>query len=345
MTINAYTGLQGSGKSYEVVKELIIPAIASGRRVVTNIDGIDSEGIRAYVFEKKGIELEKQGHVHHVINDVVQAPGFFPVAHDDTKSVVQAGDFVAIDEAWRFWGTDSRIPQEHRVFFREHRHFTHPDTGVACDLVLMVQDISDLHRLLKVVIELSFRCHKAKGLGLNNVYTITMWEGYKQTVKGAVNDWTRTYDKEIFPLYKSYAGEKQGDEHQTDQRQNVFNDKRLLFKIAFVVLVALFAAWRVYTYFHDGMTQGTESGGKTVAGTTSKSSPVPAVVPSQWRIVGLLEVDGFKRVVLYGAAGFRIESASKFTGHGLALTGVIDGMPVTRYSGQLPTDTGKGIFP
>ena len=52
MPINAYTGLMGSGKSYECVSSVIIPAIRAGRRVVTNVDGINGEAIRAYC-EKK----------------------------------------------------------------------------------------------------------------------------------------------------------------------------------------------------------------------------------------------------------------------------------------------------
>lgn len=37
MPINIYTGLMRSGKSYEVVSEVIVPAIRKGRRVVTNV--------------------------------------------------------------------------------------------------------------------------------------------------------------------------------------------------------------------------------------------------------------------------------------------------------------------
>lgn len=32
---------------------VIVPAILQGRRVVTNIDGIDSDAIRAYLHEKQ----------------------------------------------------------------------------------------------------------------------------------------------------------------------------------------------------------------------------------------------------------------------------------------------------
>ncbi|APC14207.1 hypothetical protein BLL42_00010 [Pseudomonas frederiksbergensis] len=63
MPINAYTGLMGSGKSFECVVSVIVPAVAKGRRVVTNVDGIDSDAIRAYINEKQGIALEKLGEV------------------------------------------------------------------------------------------------------------------------------------------------------------------------------------------------------------------------------------------------------------------------------------------
>ena len=37
MSITAYTGLPGSGKTYGVVQHVIVPALQAGRRVVTNI--------------------------------------------------------------------------------------------------------------------------------------------------------------------------------------------------------------------------------------------------------------------------------------------------------------------
>ena len=43
MAISAYVGVPGSGKSYEVVKSVILPAIATGRRVVSNVYGLDKE--------------------------------------------------------------------------------------------------------------------------------------------------------------------------------------------------------------------------------------------------------------------------------------------------------------
>ena len=45
MAISAYIGIPGSGKSYEAVCNVIIPAFTSGRRVVTNIYGLQKDKI------------------------------------------------------------------------------------------------------------------------------------------------------------------------------------------------------------------------------------------------------------------------------------------------------------
>jgi zona occludens toxin len=37
MAIKVYVGLMGSGKSYEVVSNVIVPALGRGRRVISNI--------------------------------------------------------------------------------------------------------------------------------------------------------------------------------------------------------------------------------------------------------------------------------------------------------------------
>ena len=119
MPINVYTGLQRSGKSYEVVSQVILPAILAGRDVVTNVDGISEELIHSHLAaENPKADAAKFGRVRHVTNEDVFRPDFLPfyddakAAHTDT--VVQPGDLVAIDEAWRFWGTDCKLLKQHK---------------------------------------------------------------------------------------------------------------------------------------------------------------------------------------------------------------------------------------
>ena len=61
MAINAYTGLQGSGKSFEVMRSVVLEAIFAGRNVVTNIDGINEERIHAYLVKKREADPDRLG--------------------------------------------------------------------------------------------------------------------------------------------------------------------------------------------------------------------------------------------------------------------------------------------
>jgi len=347
MAINCYSGLMGTGKSYEVVSSVVVPAVAAGRRVVSNIAGLNNDLVREYVACKYQIEDDKLGSVVNVNDDQVRAADFFPdhaaAEGGECNSLVMPGDLVAIDEAYKIWGSDVKILNEHKVFFREHRHYTHPDTGVSCDLVLMTQDIGDLHRSIKAVIGNSFKTHKAKGIGLNNVYTITMWEGWKQHAKHIVKDWTKTYDPEVFPLYKSYAGNKQGKELNADVRMNIFADRRSMFKIGFFILAAVLICWRLFHWWWAKTHP--DASAKPPAAAAAPASPgqaagagnAPAAVSSnlstELRIVGNLVSDGVQFVILSTPGGVRVESAKSFSGAGFMQSGMVDGHLVTRFTG------------
>lgn len=351
MPINAYTGLMGSGKSFECVVSVIVPAVAKGRRVVTNVDGIDSDAIRAYIHEKQGIAMDKLGEVVHCTNDDVFKPEFLPHG-TEVNTFVQPGDLVCIDEAWRFWGTDQKICTQHKIFFREHRHYVHPVTGVTCDLVLMVQDISDLNRTLKLVVELSFRTTKIKSLGLHKVYRVEMWEGWKQAAKTRADVMNKRYDPEIFPLYSSYSGGS-GKEVQVDDRQNILKNPKVWVFLFMIVFGGVGSVWGVLHFFNRGISPATTSG--QPAGSASPSHiSAPLVQPaapsarfsSDWRIAGQIVVDGQKQVVLVNSDGvIRYEHPSNFRNSGRVMTGDLDGQRVSTFSGSKPSASATQSVP
>lgn len=351
MPINVYTGLMRSGKSYEVVSQVIVEAIAQGRRVVTNVDGISNDLVRAYVAEKRKLEPEKLGTVVHVTNEDVFKPEFLPfyddhkAAHTDT--IVQPGDLVAIDEAWRFWGSDCKLHKNHKSFFLEHGHFTHPETGVACDLVLMIQDMGTLHRFVKNVVAFSFRTHKKVSLGLGNTYSVSMWEGYKMNKATLIGNWVRRYNKEVFPLYSSFKGGAEGKTVNVDKRQNVLANPRLWVVVGLCVLGGVWGFRNVWKFFHPedpAKVEAKADGGKggTGPGTSPAGGPAPAVkVPAvpmaseNWRIAGSLGKAGEGFVLLVDGSGrVRIERPFGFRNGGLMAEGEIDGEKVTTYSGR-----------
>jgi len=341
MPINAYTGLMGSGKSYECVSSVIIQAITKGRRVVTNVDGIDGDAIRAYIHESKGIELDRLGVVVHCSNDDVAKADFLPHG-TDVDTLVKPGDIVCIDEAWRFWGTDCKILKEHAIFFREHRHYVDPETKVSCDLVLMVQDISDLHRTLKVVVELSFRTTKIKSLGLHKVYRVEMWEGWKQYAKSRVKVENKKYDPAIFPLYSSYDGGK-GKEVTVDDRQNILKNPVLWGLTALLIVLGSLSAWAVAKFFKGPQEHAKVEAKASAAAPSYSSHGVPSSAPAaaphtefsdEWRVAGDLRVGPTRYVVLVSAGGrVRYEHPSAFHNDGGAIVGMLDGRKVTVFSG------------
>lgn len=351
MPINTYTGLMGSGKSYECVSSVIVPAVKAGRRVVTNVDGIDNDAIRAYCQDKFSVPLEQLGEVVHCTNDDVPKASFLPHG-EDVDTFCKPGDIICIDEAWRFWGTDCKLLSEHKVFFREHRHFVHPDTKVCSDLVLMVQDITDLHRTLRVVVEVTFRTTKIKTLGWQKTYRVEMWEGYKLTIKGRVSVENKRYDAEIFPLYSSYTGGT-GKELQVDSRQNVLRNPKLwLLAVGVVVLFG----WSVYTilgFFNGSRTKTEANDAARPASAPSQAGPAGSLkthsaqvesssVSTSWRLVGTVQIKDKQFIVIESQDGrIRLEHPSAFMNTGAVMVGDVDGQRVTAWSGARPAAGGR----
>jgi zona occludens toxin len=348
MAINAYVGLQGSGKTFEVISSPLLDAVSQGRRVVTNVAGISEDLIHEYLVNKRDAQIDKLGHIIHVENDRILQPQFFPDEEKpELESVVKGGDLVVVDEAWRFWGADSgKLSHEHMQFFRMHRHYVHPDTSVACDVVLMTQDITGLHRSVKNVIEFAFRMHKHKSLGFSKLYRVEIYEGWKLNGKTRIDNRQKKYNPEIFPLYQSYAGGS-GKENEIDKRQNVLANKRIWILSVVVLLMIIGGIYGVSRFFYPSGADKTVN--HSVTKTAAMQDPVkgvgtPADVKSaanntngfsdSWRIVGELESTNMRWVVLANQSGkLRLESPSMFHGSGAIVIGEVDGERVSRWSG------------
>lgn len=224
MAIIAYTGVMGSGKTYEAVSTAALNALRSGRRVVTNISGFNYEAIRDYLGPlKDGSHLEPD-RVLVIPSSRIAQPYFFYDPEVSHESVVRPGDLVLVDEVWAFWGAGQKLSAEHQKFFRMHRHYTEKGTGTSCDLCIQIQDLSSLHRFIRGVLESTYKFTKMKTLGLSSRYRVEVYEGNKQTRATLVSVAVKKYDPRIFPLYKSYDGAV-GKEKTVDDRQNLFRNK------------------------------------------------------------------------------------------------------------------------
>lgn len=376
MPITANVGLMGSGKTFDAVREKIVTGVSQGRRVVTNIEGINPDAIYDYVERKLRIPASAMGEVVGVEIDRPSKPGFFPCrVHpanhptdanrvDDTDTVVKGGDLVVIDEARRFWQSGTKIPEEHQVFFAEHRHYTGRN-NISCDLVYIIQDMALVHRTLKNLTELTFRFKKLKTLGLTKAYVVNQWEGYNLKKDLVVATFNRRYDPEIFPLYKSYSGAEPGKEMTVDKRQNVLRNPKLWLAVVGCIVMCLVCFRFLYKTFFPTPAQasadvsrpvqvgnpnampGAPTSGRPAPGAPDAAGAAAAKLPKAsetWRISGTLQGRSGRYVVLVSKDGKlrTVQPDDTWTYvNGRYTRGIVDNEIVGTWSGSLPTDAAK----
>jgi len=341
MAINCYTGLMGSGKTYQVVKEVIVKQYKAGRRIVTNINGLNPDKIKEYCIKKYKITDESQlGEIVLVHDDDISKPNFFPI-DNSRESIAQKGDFIVVDEAWRQFGKFSKLTKDQLEFFAKHRHYT-SEKGVSMDFVVIVQDISMLHRELLRLIEFTFRTKKLKALGLDKKFVLNIYEGHRLMKSCSVGSSTNTYDPEIFPLYKSYAS-GDGKEVKVDDRTTIFSKKFIIIAAALPLVMGV-ALYKAYSYFHPAPKAPAKSESTASASNSASSSSAPVPVSAQapvskYKIAGVIDLPSKRLVFLQDKDGNLEMVYPRFcTGTGLLVSCKIDNDNVTYYS-NLGKDT------
>ena len=190
-----------------MVKSVIIPAIASWRRVVSNIYGLNKQLIEEYCLSKdKKLSPDNLGELVIVDNDLCLGVDFYPYKNaidNNIETFCKAGDLIIIDEAWRFFPKKEKINDNHFSFLSEHRHFT-DSNGISCDFVILNQDLTNLQKELVERIETTFKMTKLVAAGLKNRYRVDVFSGNKCWKTAKTASYQEKYDKAIFPLYKSY---------------------------------------------------------------------------------------------------------------------------------------------
>jgi zona occludens toxin len=353
MSIVGYSGLPGSGKSYGVVENVIIPALEAGRHVITNIPV--KLGRLADDFPQGKVTLFQN-------REAEENPGFFSLENHPM------GVIWVIDEAWRFWKNGSKsvnIPQEQKEFFTEHRHAV-GDDGRTNEIVLVTQDLSQLAMFVRQLIEETYRAVKLTAIGQKNRYRVDVYMGAATGQKPGkpMRQLYGKYRPEIYQYYKSHTRNKTdfaaGMEEKADGRANILKHPLIRFGIPVFLGVMALGAYKVTGYFDKsrfnddsppGETQSNplipssvsgngavvHSGGLSSVGKKQSAfelEPGWLPVSDKWRIVG--EVNGIYWI--WGENGTRkihsrVCAKTSRTGEPYC---VIGGKRVTYYSYKTP---------
>lgn len=298
MSIKLYTGLQGSGKSYEVVSVVILGALRDGRRVISNIAGLNYEVMRRILIEE-GTEPANIGTLVQVSHADIEKVNFFRMDTDDqtgTETFIQGGDLVTLDEIWRFWEKDSQVTARQQNFFRMHRHMLHPDSGMSCEIVLISQDVMDVCRKIRSVVEKTYVMTKHTEMGTDKHYRVDIYSRAKFTMGRTepLNSLQKSYNPKYFECYKSHsAGGDVVDpkEVSVDKRGSIWSKPIFKYGIPLALLPLIPSAYFLWHFFHPkpvdvqaAQTATTQS--QSVSGVPVPHDRVQPEINQSWRIVG-----------------------------------------------------------
>lgn len=318
--IYAYVGMPGSGKSYNVVANQILPALRAGRKVVTNIP-LHMDRLRAVVSTGTVVEFPVQA--------VLENP-------DSIKDYVTAGCVFVLDEVWRLFPSGekvNKVPEAFKSLLAEHRHMVDAKNN-STQIVLVVQDLANIGAFARRLVEQTFIHTKLTHVGASSRFRVDIFHGAIGGVSGPQSQRIREifgqYKKEIWDLYKSHtmteAKEEGANEKAVDTRGNIFKRPAFIFGIPLLVV----AVWYGYHSLHKlGVERGLIAGGVPVAapvvasvgnGVASKplfAAPVTGLralervnppPPITWRVMGYLEMAA-------GSKGTSMAALRSSTGH------------------------------
>lgn len=254
MALNLYCGLPRSGKSYEVVSNVILPSIQQGRNVVTNIAGMSEQVMHDFLVAE-GHDVSKLGKLKIVKADDFLTPNFFPTdnTNDFSDCFVQPGDLVAVDEIWRIWPTDKKVSEEHKNFFRMHGHFVNQDNGLTCEIALITQDPNDVHRFIRGIVMQTLVFEKTTELGVDTAYKIYVYS--RTNTRKPLNVLgPYTYNKKYFPLYVSNSKNESGikpREIRVEKRNSIFNSKLFKYFMPLAVFLFIGGIYGAWDFFHS----------------------------------------------------------------------------------------------
>lgn len=238
MTIAAYTGLPGHGKSYGVVENVIKPALKDKREVFTNIPMQSEECIKQFGMTVTPFRTE----------DIIENPNWW-------SEVFSPGAVIVIDELWRLWpsGLNAKnVRDQDKAFLAEHRHLV-GENGCSTEIVFVTQDLSQVANFARSLVETTFRVTKLSKVGMNKRFRVDVYFGPVTGVSPPISKRDReihgSFKKSTYSLYqshtKSVTGEA-GNEARIDNRFNALGGLKI--KLG----VAAFLGCLVVLYFSVG---------------------------------------------------------------------------------------------
>lgn len=272
MAINAYVGLPGSGKSYGVVENVILPALQAGRVLITNIPlNLDAVGA------DYDIEL-----VYQVSNDDLLNKGV------DLWLAMPGGAVIVLDEVWRIWPAGmkaSDLKDYHKEFLAEHRHKVGKD-GMTQEIILIVQDLSQISNYVRGLVDTTYRALKMDKLAAKNKYRVDVYSGAQKGPnypKNVVSSFFGYYKPAIYKYYKSHtksATGLPGMERVIDDRGVIWKHPVIKYGFPVALILFLFGINSALKFFSGGDVKPASASASPRPAPAARPLSAPSSAPS-----------------------------------------------------------------
>lgn len=364
--INLLLGAPGGGKSYEAVAYHVIPALAEGRKVITNLplilENFPPEWRRLLEVRRKTrkpapvIDWKKAEAMFKRFGLAAREPRHNPNAfanvedygvktfHEETGLTLHidpwrhpetgAGPLYVIDECHKAIpraGTPIAVEE----WFAEHRHGH-------CDVLLMTQSHGKVNKAITDLVQVCYRVRKATALGFSNRYIRKVLDG----VNGQeMNESVREYDPTYFKYYKSHTQSSSAGK-ELEAKDIVPIWKHWTFKGAALMLVL---AVGIFAYTGAWNPMSTKTPEKVVkVSKPAAAGPVPqqaragTSTPVAAAPVVVAEVDG-QGSENSGGKGAKTGKAHPLAGYGVHVSGVLHNERKTLYMFTV-SQNGQAIY-
>ena len=244
MSITAYTGLPGHGKSYGVTENVILPTIKAGRPLYTNIP-LQVDLLESYCEEKRFPAPQ----VHQVeLSEFVEDP--------QKLLDIPGGSVIVLDEIWELFPSGLKAnscPTEYKEFLAKHRHRVGED-GFSQEIVLVTQDLGQVAAFARQLVEETYITNKLTALGSSKKYRIDI---YQRGVTGnppkkPMRQIFGSFKKEVYQFYQSHTESKTGNagnETKADDRANGLKSASIKFGLPFAFVMLLLGVFGVKSAF------------------------------------------------------------------------------------------------
>jgi len=239
-------GAPRAGKSYDVVKNHVLPALAQGRRVFARLNGLEEPGKRHVIASYLKISIDRLDELLFHVTPA-DAPALFQAQKGaDGGWEIPAelrNSLCVIDECHGFWVASTQpISPAAEEFFALIGQY-------GGDVLLMTQSFKRLHSSIRARIERKNVFQKLTAVGLEGKYTVQRYHTTSPERFEKITTDTETYDPDVFPMYRGYAEPDSNTIVYKGGGQTIW---RKIGKLSIIVVpLVILAIWQ-FTKFFSG---------------------------------------------------------------------------------------------